>query len=421
MRNSLHHSVRLLSMAGFLALGSIPATAQGVTLAVDSPAFHFSPGNWSGDDGRGGSRYRQAWNSGAYFTVTWSTTSPTPTCDVLFDNTSLQPAGAISYSIDGILTDNVAVPRDTPTALLPIPVAGSGKHTLTVFVRNTAQRDRWVNGGFGTNIVRIAGVRLDSQSEPVQAAAGAPWMLIVGDSITEGIEADNGADSNLADYSHLIGEGLKAADGIDYCVSACGYSGWIRHGDGTGDVPAYYAVSGSRDGKDGVYDDAGSRWNKIDGRTSLLDASGHLSGYGGTGQEPAVILINYIVNECLSGANLSDAQASVTQALGALRRAAPDAAILVLVPPGIHNTRIYPNGAQYADALRHGYEAYRTTHRKDRSCVLIDLGPGLSDLLASPLYGGGVHPHVYGHAAIAATLLPTLLKHIGVRSRSSIR
>jgi len=412
MRNPVHPFFPLLFTAALLALGTIPATAQSITLPVDSPAFHFSPGNWSGDAGRGGSQYRQTWNSGAYVTVSWSTTSPTPACAVLFDNTGLQPAGAISYSIDGALTDHIAVPTDAPTASLPIPVTGSGKHTLTVFVRNTAQRDRWVAGGSGANVVRIAGVRLDAQSEPVPAAASAPWMLIVGDSITEGIGADNGADSNLADYSHLIGEGLRASDGIDYCVSACGWSGWIRRGDGTGDVPAYYAISGSREGKAGVYDDAGGRWNKIDGRTSLLDARGHLSGYGGNGQEPAAILINYMVNECLSGANPSDAQASVTQSLDALRKAAPQAVILVLVPPGLHNTRVYPSGARYADALRNGYQTYRATHRKDRNCVLLDLGSGLSDLLASPLYGGGVHPNGNGHALIAASLLPALMKHL---------
>lgn len=414
MRIPFEKSRRFLSAAALLALGAIPASAQRVTIPVDSPAFHFSPGNWSGDAGRSGSLYRQTWNSGAYFTVTWSTTSASPSCAILFDNTGLQPAAAISYSIDGALTDNIAVPMDAPTAVVPIPVAGAGRHSLTVYVRNSAQRDRWVKGGSGTNVVRIAGVRLDAQSEPVKAQKGASWVLIVGDSITEGVEADNGADSNLADYSHILGESLKMELGLEYCVSACGYSGWIRHGDATGDVPAYYAISDSHNGKGGAYDDAESRWNKIDGRTSLLDARGHLSGYGGEGQEPTTILINYMVNECLSGANPSDAQASVTQALTALRKAAPDATIYLLIPPGIHNIRIYPQGAAYLDALRNGYDAYMAAHRKDQGCVLLDLGQGMSDLLASPLYGGGVHPHVYGHAAIAAAILPASLKHISI-------
>lgn len=419
MRIPFEKSRRFLSAAGLLALGAIPASAQGVTIPVDSPAFHFSPGNWSGDAGRGGSRYRQTWNNGAYFTVTWSTTSGNPSCALLIDNTDLKPTGAISYSIDGALTDNIAVPKDSPTAAIPIPVSGAGKHTLTVYTRNSEQHDRWVKGGSGTNVLRIAGIQLDAQSEPVKARKSASWILIVGDSITEGIEADNGADSTLADYSHILGESLKTTFDMDYCVSACGCSGWIRPGDFTGDVPAYCAVSSSHDGKGGAYDDAGSRWNKIDGRTSLLDAHGHLSGYGGVGQEPTVILINYMVNECLSGASPSDAQASVTQALTALRRAAPDATIYLLIPPGIHNTRIYPKGAAYLDALRNGYDTYLASHRKDQGCILLDLGQGMSDLLASPLYGGGVHPHVYGHAAIAATILPATILPITLKQMSS--
>ena len=145
---------------------------------------------------------------------------------------------------------------------------------------------------------------VDDGSSALAPLPSRPWVLIIGDSITEGI----GAGGSLGDYAFLVGQGLRGR-GVDTGVSACGYSGWLRPGDGDGDVLPYYNV------RDGAYVEKASRWNKIDSRTSLLDANGHLSGQGNTAQEPATILINYIVNETLSHSNPADAQASVSGCL----------------------------------------------------------------------------------------------------------
>jgi hypothetical protein len=45
------------------------ADASLMTIPVDSPAFVFSPGNWTGDAGRAGKVFRQTWNPGAYFSA----------------------------------------------------------------------------------------------------------------------------------------------------------------------------------------------------------------------------------------------------------------------------------------------------------------------------------------------------------------
>ncbi len=45
------------------------ADAALMTIPVDSPAFVFSPGNWTGDAGRAGKVFRQTWNPGAYYSV----------------------------------------------------------------------------------------------------------------------------------------------------------------------------------------------------------------------------------------------------------------------------------------------------------------------------------------------------------------
>ena len=89
--------------------------------------------------------------------------------------------------------------------------------------------------------------------------------MIIGDSITEGVGA-----TELAAYSRLLGEALRT-QGYGYCVSACGWSGWINRGDNPpGDVPGYYVVTNSGGGKGGRYDDAASRWHKIDGNRHYL-------------------------------------------------------------------------------------------------------------------------------------------------------
>lgn len=179
-------------------------------------------------------------------------------------------------------------------------------------------------------------------------------------------------------------------------MSACGWSGWLRPGDNPpGDVPAYYAISGSKDGAGGVYDDAASRWNKLDGNNhSLLDSRGRLSGYGGTGQEPSVITINYGTNDDFMKADKSDVQASVTQCLAALRQAAPAAHIFVIIP-----------FEQFeVPQLKAGFAAHQKAFPKDRKVTLLDLGKSAGRSLDDNGYWGGVHPNMRGHAVFAARI-----------------
>jgi len=374
-----------------LLTDALPAHTD-VTLPVTSPAARFSPATWAGDAGRGGSVSRRSWNNGAWCTWRWSTTSAHPTATLQITNQT--PSSAVSYFLDGALTDNVPVPASGGVAILGL--TDPGPHTLTVYTRNSRQIARWD----GANAFTVTGLTLDDGGKPLPAPPLRPWVLIVGDSITEGIQADDGGDNSLRDYSFLVGQGLNAA-GFDYAVSACGYSGWIRPGDAQGDVPAYCPASGGE-----------GRWDKIDAHTSLLDARGHMSAYGEAGQEPKAILLNYGVNECLSHADKAVMSESVTLALAALRRAAPRTKIIVLVPPGLAEARIYPNGLLYIAALKAAVAAYKTAHPADSRTVLVDLGPAVARALGSPAYGGGVHPHAAGHAYLAPLVLESLLSRI---------
>lgn len=379
-------------IVGLLACGA--GAKANVIWAVNSPAARFSPGNWAGDTGRGGSVRRTTWNNGAWCAWTWTTTSAAPTATLNITNQT--PGSAVSYFLDGALTDNVAVPAQGGIALAGL--SGSGQHRLIVYTRNSVQNDRWS----GKNAFNVTGLTVDDGARPVPAAPARPWVLIVGDSITEGIQADNGRDSALSDYSFLVGQGLMAA-GYDYSVSACGYSGWLRPGDAGGDVPAYFAVRGD------ASSDADSRWDKINAQTSLLDAQGHLSAYGGLGQEPALILINYATNEALSSVSLAEMRQSVTGCLAALRRTAPNARIVVLVPPGLADQRIYARGPDAITALKDGVTAYGKAHQADTRLTLLDLGPLAAHALASRAYGGGVHPNAAGHAYLAPLVLQGLI------------
>ncbi|HEY3328856.1 MAG TPA: SGNH/GDSL hydrolase family protein [Capsulimonadaceae bacterium] len=365
------------------------------TIGISSPAFVFSPGNWTGDDGRVGDKYRQSWNSGAYFRVTWSTTSASPVARLLLDTT--QYAGAVSeipqltYCIDGRWHADIVCDRDIEIGEL----TGPGSHQLAVYFQNSEQANRWgTSDQSGHCVLRVTGLAVDDDGEPVAGKRGDKWALMVGDSITEGC----GTTGNLDVYSYLVGQSLRM-QGYEYCVSACGYSGWLQYGDRPEDVLPYYFVSGSSDGVGGVYDPAKSRWNKIDGAHSLLDSTGRLSGYGGTGQEPSLITINFGTNDFLWGSDMGDMEASITQSLAALRGAAPSAKIFVIIPFG-----------QYvADHLKTAVARYQATNPTDNAVAIIDLGADTAAGLVDDGYYSGLHPNMRGHAVFAAQILGVIL------------
>jgi hypothetical protein len=390
--------LKTLILAGLAGLCLAGSARADVVIGVDSPAARFSPATWSGDSGRGGGIRRTSWNNGAWCSFSWRSASSAPSATLHLTNAT--PGSAISYFADGTLTDNVAAPADGGITIQGL--AGNGEHQLTVYLRNSRQTARWN----GANAFTVTGLSVEDGAVPVAAPPLRPYALFIGDSITEGILADDGRDSNLRDYSFLVGQGLKQA-GYDYAVSACGYSGWLRRGDAQGDVPAYYSV------RNGVYDDSASRWNRIDAKTSLLDSAGHLSAYGERGQEPAAVIFNYMVNDAGSAAPLADVRASVIGSLSALRTAAPNAWIMVVVPQGLASTRVYPRGGPYIAGLRDAVEAYVAAHPTDRRVAVVDLGVGVANALASPAYGGGVHPNSAGHAFTAAHLLPEILGRMG--------
>jgi lysophospholipase L1-like esterase len=382
-------------------LGMAQETGGGAAqvIPVDSPAFVFSPGNWVGDEGRGGSRFRQTWNSYAYFRVAWESTVNNPKATLLLDVSTFTEAFKplrIAYAVDGVWKSKVSAAERIPLENLK----KAGRHELTVVFHWSEQKERWGSPGkSGLNVLRVTGLEVDAGSTPIPAKPDTKWALIIGDSITEGCGA-----SEMACYSHLVGQALREV-GYEYGVSACGWSGWLNKGDNPpGDVPGYYIIRNSVDGQGGEYDETVSRWNKIDGNNhSLLDANGHISGYGETGQEPSLILFNYGTNDSLHGSNPSDTKASINQGLAAVRAAAPDAQIVVLIPFGQY----------YAKELKEAVAARQNAATPDRRIALIDLGPDVAKSIAGKggIFGG-LHPNDRGHASFAARIIPQVIKSL---------
>ena len=391
-----------LTLTALLFLSPLAAlhAVDPVTIAVDSPAVVFSPGNWTGDAGRGGKGFRQTWNAGAYMRVVWETKNDKPVAKLLLD-TSTFPTDfkgpQIAYCIDGVWKSKIPCANE----IVIEELQGAGKHELCVVLQQSQQKERWGSEGkSGLNVLRVMGVQVDAESRPVPSAPAGKWAMIIGDSITEGIGA-----TELAVYSQLVGQALQT-QGYEYCINACGWSGWINRGDNPpGDVPGYYVITNSTNGAGGQYDDAVSRWNKIDGNNhSLLDAQGHLSADGKTGHEPALILINYGTNDALHKSNPSDTQASIIQSLAALRRSAPNAQIILIIPFGQY----------YAKELKLAVAAHQLTHPAEKKLAIIDLGPGVARSLAVKNgVLGGLHPNDRGHAVFAAKIIPQVLGILG--------
>ncbi|MCX6872591.1 MAG: SGNH/GDSL hydrolase family protein [Verrucomicrobia bacterium] len=390
----------------FCLLSGLPncfaADAALMTIPVDSPAFVFSPGNWTGDAGRAGKVFRQTWNPGAYFRVTWESKNPQPVArlrlDLSINQETLKPS-PVAYSIDGIWKANIPCAGEIAIEGL----TNAGRHELAVYVQQGMWRqERWGSEGkSGQSVMRVTGLQVDADSIPAPTTPGSKWAMIVGDSITEGCGA-----SVLAGYSHLVGQALRTQD-YEYCLNACGWSGWIHRGDDgdNGDVPGYYTFTKSTNGVGGQYDDAGSRWNKVDNNHSLLDSQGHMSDYGQTGQEPSLIMINYGTNDDRSHKPNPVVAASITQCLAALRASAPNTQIIILIPFG-----------QYcATDLKDAVDARKKARPADTKIDVIDLGPGVArnlDYQEPNGLMGGLHPNDRGHANFAAAIIPQMMKLI---------
>jgi hypothetical protein len=377
--------------------GTVTVSGPPVNISPTSTARIESPGFWvNASGGRTGGTSRQTWRVGSWVKYYWSTTSGSPTCTLNMSNPT--SASEITIAVNGVQTDGIAVPSSGGINLSSY-LSGAGSYELQVWFRNSPLSSRWAYG----NALVDAGITVDSSSTPGTAPSLRPWAMIIGDSITEGINTINTSTSdNLVDHSFLLSQTLDQL-GYDYSINACGGWGYLMTGDTSvgGDVPAWYLVDS------GGYEPASSSWNKIDGSNSLLDSASQISAYGSTGTTPALITINFGTNEAISGANTTYLTTAVTDALTSLRTAAPNAQIRVILFFGAYTS--WSGGPSlstvqsYATAVRNGVANYLSANPNDTRTKLIDLGSIASTYLMS-LTANNLHPEVNGQAFAAAAL-----------------
>jgi hypothetical protein len=371
------------------------------SIGITNAAFHFSPANWKGDTGRGGSAYRQTWNAGAYFDFTF-TAGASPSLSLLLGNNA--NSLPISYFVNGILYDNVAT-----VSLSSLAISGlvaNVANTVQVYVRSSPSTSRWG----GTNTLQIQGAILDSGSAPGVAPAPTKWVLYGGDSINEGWVVDSGASNFLHGSTFFAAQELRR-QGYDVGVVAATGSGFTVAGNGN--VPALYAISG------GAYVPASSRWNLLDSGVSLLDSAGQISGYGGTGQTPSVILWNYGTNDGQGGTPAATLTASVTGVLGAYVTAAPGAKI-ILVPGAPLTAGTASNATTTQAAMLAGFNA-AVTANPSASLTYFDLGKArVSQIYTVSGYSvDSLHPALAGNAFLVGPLLGAITQQLGMAAANS--
>lgn len=357
---------------------------------VDDASMLFSPGNWTGDNGRGGSVSRRAWNCGAWFEFSIAA-SASPAAVLALG--SYLCGSRVNVYVNGVETSNIA-------AQGIINVTGlntSATNLIRVEIVNTPQNKRW-NGG--VNSVTMLGVYIDPQSSTVAARALGRWGMMIGSSITEGALANNGADYWPYDYSGLMTAAFRN-DNIDVCMSACCFSDYVIPGDSDGTVPPYYMVSG------GTYDPTRSRWNLCDQGVSVLDSNQQISAYGGTGTSPDFIMINYCSNGAGGNVNISDLSKAMLGCMTAMRKAAPNAYIFIVVPFGFYVSSAY--NPAYLQMMYDAMASYKAANPKDSKVTMIDIGETMSRRVT---YGRGVytagdgrHPFLAGHALVAPFIM----------------
>ena len=383
------------------------------SVAVNSAAFHFSPANWIGDTGRGGSVYRQSWYPGSYFDFTF-TAGPfpsvtfnfaqganTPTVTYLVNSGSL----AASQLAAGVRTDNVAIPVGGAVTVYS-GLTPNVSNTVRVYLRTATGSQISSGGRWGASstgaVLNLTSAQIDTGSTAGTAVVPSQWVLMGGDSIDECWACDAAVNNFLKGAPFAIGQSLMAL-GYDVGFVAASASAYDQATTSTyGSIPALYSYVS------GAYSATNSRWNKIDSGVSLLDSNSHISAYGSTGQEPALIWWNFGENDCQYGVNTTDLAGSVAGLWAAYHAAAPSAKLMSVIGfpvtggnclTGEPTAAAATTTATYKAVINGALPAY---------VVNADLPLGFAAALYAPnslLRVDYLHPNALGHSTVAPVLL----------------
>ncbi|GBQ23536.1 hypothetical protein AA0472_1132 [Acetobacter estunensis NRIC 0472] len=368
---------------------SIAVTQNTTLVPITDKSILFSPSGWTGDTGRGGSVYRKSIWNGAWFEFTWTASAVSPSAVLKMGNASAP--NSLNIFVNGApQLRQIANADITLSNIIP-----GGQNTAKVFLAYTdptvlgwAVTARYAAGSVGN--VQLPSIQIDSASTPGTARALRPYVVYFGDSITEGVHANNVVDQasnyygdNGCCHSFMFLQGLDEL-GYDLCIKAAGGIGFL-YGPGDGGVPAF-----------------NTSWDMLDSANSVLDSDGHWSGYGDTNTMPTAFILNMGYNDA-THYNSTQFQAAIQAAITNLRGSAPDAWIIVTIPFSMRDH----NSSQTAliPVYQAAVTAYQAANPTDTKVQLWDFGEDIARLVN---LGVGTmeaadkdHPTLRAHSMIA--------------------
>ena len=357
LQGSLVFGVSMNGSTATVAFSQVQTFINEITvLPVTDPNIFWAPGAWRFN----GSTWAQSQQIGAYFKLGFSGTSIAISIDSTPYAASSGNFPAVMWSIDGgPWSAAVTNPPGTISNNCASGLA-AGTHTLEFMINSTAN-DTWV---YPVNVVRVTGIALD------YGATLSPYpnlrpnrTLHYGDSIGCGTRVYvDSAQGPISDPRYAPCFILAEALNSEPTNISFGSQGWVT--PGAGNEPGF-----------------ASSWSLFDQNTSRL-----VNGLFPTSYSD--IIIEQGQNDYGTSASASSVQSAVTTTLAAIRAAAPNARIWVVIP-------ISGGCRAPIDA---GVTAYLTSSG-DHNCYLIDRGTSAQTGLTGLAPGSsteqsydGVHP-----------------------------
>jgi len=359
-------------------------------ISVNNAGLFFSPYNWYFS----GSSYAIAQNPGAYLKTNFTGTSAAINLSQDFLVSSATAAGyypRIQYQVDGGSITDVQLTAST-TSIVVATGLTSGTHSLFVVYpgngnNSLSSPDRWQTP---VQAIKFTGLTLDSGATVALPTLRPKSMLVYGDSISEGINvngASGSAPNTDQDATKTVPWSLASSLNAEVGVKAFSSQGWTVSGIG-GVVPFYTPGN-----------DTNSSWNKYSAGKSLL-TSGLFT------PAPDYIYINHGANDWGQGSSDASVIASIDGWLPAVRAAAPNAIIFLVVPFGQFK----------ASAIISAFNTYVAANPGDNKVFLVNLGSsgatGLSGGGSSSQSVDGIHPYAATNATLAASMLPIIQSDI---------
>jgi hypothetical protein len=354
---------------------SYTSNAGPTVLQPTNANWYFSHNNWNVTSGSA-----IAVSGGAYFKLGFSGTS----IAVGLDLSSLASAGetsdqypSIRYTVDGgaYIDSQLTIGQTS----LSITGLSAGNHTIELWYlaghwdnSPATAKDRWNTPLY---CLKITGATLDASAASVAQTLKPYKLLWYGDSISEGVRANN---STTHPAAHNAYETIPAfvAEGLNAELGNHSFAGSNWNAAGTGNAPGLLA-----------------------GYASIYNGVSRLT----TGQytvQPDYVAI-------MHGANGSPAASDVTTVIGNIRTAAPNAYIFVIIPVG----------GQGRSNITTGVTNYLTANLTEHKVKIIDVGTTLNTGLtaigsATVKAIDGLHPRISWNARLASAIIKQIRQYL---------